>query len=216
MAFKLSYLRNALIAASLIATACTETHVEIGGDDGGLDSSTADASRREQCGSTLCATGQVCCNESCGICTPPDGTCIALLCAPSDAGQDASREQCGNTLCPTGEICCNATCNLCAPPGLACAQTECDPADGGPSDGGPSDGGREQCGSILCPTGETCCNESCGICVPPDGTCSTELCAPDAGADAGEICGVLRCGPGLVCCNPAMSTCVEPGMACAF
>jgi hypothetical protein len=24
--------------------------------------------------------GQVCCNESCGICTPPDGVCIMIAC----------------------------------------------------------------------------------------------------------------------------------------
>jgi hypothetical protein len=32
------------------------------------------------CGPTVCPPGQVCCNESCGICTPPDGVCIALYC----------------------------------------------------------------------------------------------------------------------------------------
>jgi hypothetical protein len=24
--------------------------------------------------------GQVCCNESCGICTPPEGMCILIAC----------------------------------------------------------------------------------------------------------------------------------------
>jgi len=32
------------------------------------------------CGSTTCPSGQVCCNSSCGICTPPGGMCIQLAC----------------------------------------------------------------------------------------------------------------------------------------
>lgn len=32
------------------------------------------------CGSTTCPSGQVCCNSSCGICTPPGGFCIQLAC----------------------------------------------------------------------------------------------------------------------------------------
>jgi hypothetical protein len=32
------------------------------------------------CGPTTCPPGQVCCNESCGICTPPDGMCIMIAC----------------------------------------------------------------------------------------------------------------------------------------
>jgi hypothetical protein len=40
---------------------------------------------REQCGDVLCPAGEVCCNSSCGICTPPDGACIDLYCAPAPA-----------------------------------------------------------------------------------------------------------------------------------
>jgi len=36
------------------------------------------------CGSNTCAAGQVCCNASCGICTPPDGVCIQLACEPKE------------------------------------------------------------------------------------------------------------------------------------
>lgn len=32
------------------------------------------------CGATTCPAGQVCCNASCGICTPPGGVCIQLAC----------------------------------------------------------------------------------------------------------------------------------------
>lgn len=35
------------------------------------------------CGPNTCAAGDVCCNESCGICTPPDGMCTQQFCEPS-------------------------------------------------------------------------------------------------------------------------------------
>lgn len=35
-----------------------------------------------QCGPNVCAKGDVCCNESCGICTPPDGVCTQQACSP--------------------------------------------------------------------------------------------------------------------------------------
>jgi hypothetical protein len=34
----------------------------------------------EQCGDVTCGAGQVCCNASCGICTPPDSACIQIAC----------------------------------------------------------------------------------------------------------------------------------------
>lgn len=34
----------------------------------------------EACGDTVCGEGMVCCNDSCGICTPPDGACIQIEC----------------------------------------------------------------------------------------------------------------------------------------
>jgi hypothetical protein len=42
----------------------------------------------------------------------------------------------------------------------------------------------EPCGDRLCPSGEVCCNHSCGICTPPGGMCIQEFCAKKA-ADAG-------------------------------
>jgi len=32
------------------------------------------------CGPNVCVDGDVCCNESCGICTPPGGFCIQIPC----------------------------------------------------------------------------------------------------------------------------------------
>jgi hypothetical protein len=34
------------------------------------------------CGLGICARGLVCCNPSCGICTPPGGVCIQQVCEP--------------------------------------------------------------------------------------------------------------------------------------
>lgn len=34
----------------------------------------------QPCGTGTCAAGTVCCNSSCGICTPPGGVCIQVVC----------------------------------------------------------------------------------------------------------------------------------------
>lgn len=36
--------------------------------------------KRAKCGDKTCPAGQVCCNTSCGICTPPGGVCIQMVC----------------------------------------------------------------------------------------------------------------------------------------
>jgi predicted secreted protein len=47
-----------------------------------------------KCGPTTCKAGDVCCNESCGICTPPGGFCIELFCAPTCKPACSQGEQC--------------------------------------------------------------------------------------------------------------------------
>ncbi|KAL7561111.1 hypothetical protein ACA910_009169 [Epithemia clementina (nom. ined.)] len=37
---------------------------------------------RESCGPRLCRSGELCCNESCGICTEPGGGCTKQICLP--------------------------------------------------------------------------------------------------------------------------------------
>ena len=37
-------------------------------------------------------------------------------------------------------------------------------------------GGGQACGSVTCPTGEVCCNASCGICTPRGGYCTQQVC----------------------------------------
>lgn len=34
----------------------------------------------ESCGDVVCGDGLVCCNASCGICTPPGGVCTGMIC----------------------------------------------------------------------------------------------------------------------------------------
>src|SRR5689334_8605709 len=41
-----------------------------------------DSGPASACGPSTCASGEVCCNESCGICTPPGGFCTQMLCGP--------------------------------------------------------------------------------------------------------------------------------------
>lgn len=56
----------------------------------------------ERCGFATCAAGEVCCNESCGICTAPGGACTQAECLqqPPPPEQPA----CVKTGC-SGEIC---------------------------------------------------------------------------------------------------------------
>src|SRR5687768_11072301 len=74
------------------------------------------------------------------------------------------------------------------------------PVDGGGGDidgGSPGDaGGPVRCGSVECPSGQVCCNASCGICTPPGGSCITLACE-DAGPGP-RVCGGFTgavCGP---------------------
>ena len=75
----------------------------------------------EQCGTVTCGPGLVCCNASCGICTPPDGFCIQIACEP-EVGVP-----CGPNTCAVGEVCCNASCGICTPPDGFCTQQFCGP-----------------------------------------------------------------------------------------
>jgi hypothetical protein len=37
-------------------------------------------------------------------------------------------------------------------------------------------GGTQSCGPVTCQTGSVCCNDSCGICVIPGGSCTQQIC----------------------------------------
>jgi len=58
------------------------------------------------CGAAQCAEGQICCNPSCGICTPPDGMCTQQFCdAPEGAAQAEPTSTCDNVRCVAGTHC---------------------------------------------------------------------------------------------------------------
>ena len=71
------------------------------GDSGAVDAGGGDAGGPVRCGSATCATGMVCCNPSCGICTPPGGGCTKQYCASVDGGlPDGGNGGCGLTPAP--------------------------------------------------------------------------------------------------------------------
>ncbi len=43
-----------------------------------------------KCGDVTCAAGEYCCNESCSICAPKDGSCIMTVCDPKDKPKAAA------------------------------------------------------------------------------------------------------------------------------
>jgi hypothetical protein len=68
--------------------------IVVAGVFGTLQLSQADGQQLERCGTPgtpffrVCPPGQVCCNASCGICTPPDVGCIQIACEFNPPGQD--------------------------------------------------------------------------------------------------------------------------------
>ncbi|AKU98950.1 hypothetical protein AKJ09_05614 [Labilithrix luteola] len=55
------------------------------------------------------------------------------------------------------------------------------------------------CGPTTCKPGETCCNESCGICTPEGGFCTQQACLHDAGNDAASLNGPGQCNVDADC-----------------
>lgn len=71
----------------------------------------------EPCGAKTCDAGMVCCNDSCGICTPPGGACILLECQPA--------AECRTDVdCTTHESVCGGMCSCEALPRSG-PSTEC-------------------------------------------------------------------------------------------
>lgn len=83
----------------------------------------------EPCGPKRCAPGEVCCNASCGICTPPGSMCTQQMCEskPSSCAKDAD--------CRTfSDYCTGCDCRAlmksegdptCSGPGVRCAADPC-------------------------------------------------------------------------------------------
>lgn len=54
-------------------------------------SAPAASSAPVKCGDATCAAGEYCCNESCSICAPKDGSCIMTVCDPKDKPKAACK-----------------------------------------------------------------------------------------------------------------------------
>ena len=153
-----------------------------------------------KCGNTLCPPDQVCCNASCGTCTPPGGTCSQQICTMENP---AISVPCGPNTCNVGQVCCNASCGICTEPGQTCSQTPCANSGGLAS---------VPCGLTMCNAGQVCCNATCGICTAPGQTCDQTPCG--AKIPFSVPCGLNTCNEDQVCCNPSCSTCAPPGQSC--
>lgn len=67
----------------------------------------------------------------------------------------------------------------------------------------------EVCGNAVCGPGTTCCNASCGMCVPAGGVCSQQACAPTCAHD------VCSQGSSLTAsCSPCASTVCDADAFC--
>lgn len=68
----------------------------------------------------------------------------------------------------------------------------------------------QMCGNAVCAAGTTCCNASCGICVPAGGACSQQVCAPACAHDECSQGSALTDG-----CSPCASTvCAADAFCC--
>lgn len=89
------------------------------------------------CGEVTCTAGQVCCNASCGICTPPDGACIQLACAPkADAGARATPDAAPKTGACASDADCHLYGSYC--PTSPCACLALGPGEAAPTCSKPS------------------------------------------------------------------------------
>ena len=117
---------------------------ENGGGNG--DANNGDGNGGEDdvaCGPSVCTGGMVCCNASCGTCTPPGGFCTQQACSPDVTceRQDCGElpERCADGSAPPAscdandEGVCEWTVRECPPPG-PCDADECPaPAPGAPN-----------------------------------------------------------------------------------
>ncbi|MBK7861149.1 MAG: hypothetical protein IPJ65_21565 [Archangiaceae bacterium] len=161
-------------------------------DMNGCDTCACNPAPPVQCGATTCPSGTECCNASCGVCVPPGGACTKEFCQSVDAGPMCP-PVC-DIFCPNGNVKDGNGCDTCA----------CLPSTG-----------PTKCGPNTCAAGQECCNDSCGICVPPGGACTQQACLlVDAGTAPDQQCGATTCPSGTECCNPSCGTCVPPGGVC--
>ena len=90
-----------------------------------------DAGAGAPCGPGRCGKGTVCCNDSCGICTPPGGGCTKQLCpkepapAPCSTDNDCKVEADYCTGCDCRALGVKQSLPACPGPGVACFVDPC-------------------------------------------------------------------------------------------
>jgi hypothetical protein len=162
------------------ASRCDPRQVRGGHHHGGGNAGSAPG---QACGPVDCPSGQVCCNESCGICTPPGGVCTQQAC---------EGVRCGPTTCGVGQECCNESCGICVDPGGACTEQFC---EAGPFCGGIA--------AIRCPGAGSCVDDWRDDCDPAHGgadcggvcTCSAAAVLCLAGTVFNDDPNVCACEP---------------------
>lgn len=165
-----------------------------GGPAGGEDASVG-----VTCGPVTCGAGEVCCNASCGFCTPPGGSCTEQACIDAgpepDAGRDAAIA-CGDETCGGGARCCTQCDGT-----LACLVGECPICSCGPEHACASDqyceGDDTSCGEGTCKPRPSGCPEDCpGVC----GCDGADYCnACDARANGTDVARDAPCSNASEC-----------------
>jgi hypothetical protein len=79
------------------------------------------------CGNTICATGTICCNASCGTCVSPGGGCTKQLCVPPTCAKDSDCEPVADycTGCDCRALTKGTTLPVCPGPGVRCLVDPC-------------------------------------------------------------------------------------------
>jgi hypothetical protein len=116
-----------------------------------------------------CPSGEICVDN------PNDG------CDPKTGGADCGGICVTKTPPPSTGAFCGGIAGIACPSGQTCVDNPndgCDPKTGGADCGGVCvTSAGETCGSTTCAKGTTCCNASCGVCVPPGGACTQQVCS---------------------------------------
>jgi hypothetical protein len=113
------------------------------------------------------------------------GCVIAAGACTDSMDRNNAGEPCGSNVCTGDTFCCNESCGVCAPNGGACTLEFCGKSVAPPeelvSSADPTDESLvivpRQCGNTVCTGNTHCCNASCGICVPPRGVCTQQVCS---------------------------------------